>query len=115
MSSAAELRMWVHVPEAGAMVKEQVSMRHQASQVQEGCRNLRGGDYVGGKLPEGRWSQGGMITQEDTVKRWLPRRRRWTPGQERWRDREAPGRDSISWRSDELDMAQQEAAWILKI
>lgn len=87
----------------GSHRNERVSMRDRGSQTQEGCRSPGGSARVGGKLPEGRWSQGGMTNQDDTAKRRLPRPRCWTPGQGRWRDPEAPGRGSASWRNEELD------------
>lgn len=39
---------------------ERVNMCSQVGQTQEGVGVWGGGDHVGGKLLEGRWSQGGM-------------------------------------------------------
>lgn len=69
---------------------------------------------MGGKLPEGRESQGAMTHQNDTARRQLPHQPCCTPGWGAGAE-EASFRDSASWRSQELTAAQQEAAWILKI
>lgn len=73
VSSTPGRSMWVPVPEAGTVVKEQVNTSYWVSQTQEGCRKFRGGGRAGGMLPEGRRSQGRMTNQDDAAKRWLPR------------------------------------------
>lgn len=86
------VREWVHVLEVGVMIgKERVSVCSRLSQNQEGCGSLEGGDRGGGKLLEGRWSQGRMTNQDDAARRWLPR---WLC-QGRWKAEGVPGRLSF--------------------
>lgn len=117
VSSTPGHSMWVPVPEAGTVVKEQVNTSYWVSQTQEGCRSLGGGGCVGGMLPEGRRSQGRMTNQDDAAKRWLPRpvhgaglqARGGGAAKKPQAEARLPGQGT-GWT-----VAQQEAAWTLKI